>query len=136
MLLRVAHPRSAFLGKVTIRANTSDGKGTREVYVPLSTNGVINPEIKVTPPAPGVIVYKLEESYLYPNSGLMESILVDHVKQHTKRGRDMTHVKLADRAWNDAGLGRGGGEEEQNQNMKKPVLHAIVLDLSNVYVSL
>lgn len=130
LLLRIAHPRGAFLGKVTARGNTSDGTGTREVYVPLSKNGIISPQIKVSPPSPGVIIYRLEESYIYPNSAIVQSVLVDHVKEHMQRGRDMSKVSAADRPWNDAG--RGGGEEEQDRNMKKPVLHAIVLDFSTV----
>ena len=103
----------------------------REVFVPLSKNGIINPEVKVTPPSPGIIIYRFEESYLYPNSAIVQSVLVDHVKGYMQRGRDMTNVKAADRPWNDAGSGRNG-EEEQERNMKKPVLHAIVLDFSNV----
>jgi len=62
----------------------------------------------------------------------MQSALVDHIKKYMKRGRDMTNVKAADRPWNDPGPGRGGGEADQNQNLKKPDLHAIVLDFSTV----
>ena len=131
MLIRVAHPRGVFMGKVTVCGNSSDGKATREVFVPLSKNGVTNPEIKVTPPSPGIIIYRFEESYLYPNSSIVQSVLVDHVKKHMRRGKDMTNVKAADRPWNDAGR-RGGGESEQESNMKKPILHAIVLDFSTV----
>jgi sodium-independent sulfate anion transporter 11 len=121
------------LGKVTVRGNSSDGKATRKVFVPLSTNGVTNPEIKVAPPSPGVIIYRFEESYLYPNSAIVQSVLVDHVKKYTQRGKDMTIVKAADRPWNDAGRrGHDGGETEQEHNMKKPILHAIVLDFSTV----
>jgi sodium-independent sulfate anion transporter 11 len=133
LLIRVAHSRGVFLGKVTVLAsgNPSDGKATREVLVPLSKNGVINPEINVTPPSPGIIIYRFEESYLYPNSATVQSVLVDHVRKHMRRGKDMTNVKAADRPWNDAG-GRGGRETEQEGNMMKPILHAIVLDFSTV----
>jgi len=99
--------------------------------VPLSRNGVTNPEINVTPPSPGIIIYRFEESYLYPNSAVVQSVLVDHVKKHTRRGKDMTNIKAADRPWNDAGE-RSGGEAEQELNMRKPILRAIVLDLSTV----
>jgi solute carrier family 26 (sodium-independent sulfate anion transporter), member 11 len=132
LLIRVAHPRGVFLGKVSVCGNPSDGNAaTREVFVPLSKNGVTNAEIKVTPPSPGIIIYRFEESYLYPNSAIVQSVLVDHVKKNMRRGKDMTNVKAADRPWNDAG-GRGGGETEQERNMEKPVLHAIVLDFSTV----
>ena len=119
------------MGKVTVRGNPSDGKVTREVFVPLSTNGVTNPEIIVTPPSPGIIIYRFEESYLYPNSSIVQSVLVHHVKEHMRRGKDMTNIKAADRPWNDAGSS-GGGEIEQERNMKKPILHAIVLDRKSV----
>ena len=119
------------MGKVTVSGYPSDGKTTREVFVPLSKNGVTNPEIKITPPSPGIIIYRFEESYLYPNSAIVQSVLVDHVKKHMRRGKDMTNIKAADRPWNDAG-GGAGGETEQERNMKKPVLHAIVLDFSSV----
>ena len=133
LLIRIAHPRGVFLGKVTIRGDPSDGKAAREVFVPLSKNGVTNPEIKVTPPSPGIIIYRFEESYLYPNSSTVQSVLVEHVKEYMRRGKDMTNVKAADRPWNDAGKRDiSGSETEQERNMKKPILHAIVLDFSTV----
>ena len=54
LLIRVAHPRGVFLGKVTVRDNLSGGEAAREVFVPLSRNGVTNPENNVTPPSPGI----------------------------------------------------------------------------------
>jgi len=131
LLVRIAHPRGKFLGKVTVRDEGGDTK-EREVFLPLNAGGIINHDLKITPPSPGVIVYRLEESYLYPNSSGMNSALVDHVKENLRRGRDMTHVKLSDRPWNDPGPPRGGAAEEQVENEKKPVLHAIVLDFSTV----
>ena len=119
------------MGKVNVRGIPSDGKATREVFVPLSKNGVTNPEIKVTPPSPGIIIYRFEESYLFPNSAIVQSVLVDHVKEYMQRGKNMANVKAADRPWNDAGK-RGEGEAEQERNIQKPILHAIVLDFSTV----
>ena len=58
-------------------------------------------------------------------------LAVHYVKKHMRRGKDMTNVKAADRQWNDAGA-RGGGETEQELNLKKPILRAIVLDFSAV----
>lgn len=134
LLIRIAHPRGAFLGKVTLRSDTSDLKESREVFLPLATkSGVANPHIKIVPPSPGVIIYRFEESYLYPNSSIVNSALVDHVKENMRRGKDMTNVKLSDRPWNDPGP-RNGGESDQAENKKRPVLHAIVLDFSTVLV--
>jgi len=131
-LIRVAHPRGYFLGKVTLHADSQDHRGSREVFVPLKADGVTNPQVKVDAISPGVIIYRLEESFVYPNSSLVNGALVDHVKAHTQRGKDMTNVKPADRAWNDPGPGRHGAAADQEINELKPILHAIILDFSAI----
>lgn len=136
LLVRLAHPRGYFLGRITLRqeGRKSDGDDqpvVREVYVPLNPKpSLINSSVKITPPAPGVLVYRFEESFLYPNSYLLNSTLVDYVKTNMRRGRDMSAVKLSDRPWNDPGPRRG--IDEQAENLEKPVLRAIVLDFSGV----
>lgn len=134
LLVRIAHPRGAFLGKVTLRGNSSDSKETRDVFVPITNDGVTNSQLEVIPPSPGVLVYRYEESAIYPNASFLNSILVDYVKAHMRRGRDMSQVKLSDRPWNDPGPSRHGAGADQAANMKLPELHAIVLDFSSVLV--
>jgi sodium-independent sulfate anion transporter 11 len=133
LLIRLAHPRDSFLGKVTVSQDNSDSNNpeTRDIYLPLTKNGITNPHVKVTPPPTGVVIYRMEESILYPNCSMVNDALVSHVKTVYRRGRDMTHVSLADRPWNDYGPRRSGAED-QAENLKKPVLHAIVLDLAGV----
>ena len=122
LLIRIARPRGSFLGKLLVEHNTEE----REVFVPLEPkHGVMNPHLKVYPPAPGVIIYRFEESFLYPNSSLLNDAIVDYVKEHTRRGRDMSNVKASDRPWNDPGR-----KDEELMNASKPVLRAIVLDFS------
>ncbi|KAH7930843.1 sulfate permease [Leucogyrophana mollusca] len=132
LLVRIAHPRGSFLGKVTLHGDTSESKESREVFVPLTRDGVTNSHVKVDPPSPGVIVYRFEESYLYPNCSLINSAIVDHVKENMRRGIDLSTIKLSDRPWNDAGPLRLGAEAAQAANQEKPLLHAIVLDFSGV----
>ncbi|KAF9036709.1 sulfate permease [Panaeolus papilionaceus] len=133
LLIRVARPRGAFLGKANVHvAGSAESKGSnREVFLPLSKTGITNFDIEVLPPSPGVVIYRFEESYLYPNCSILNSVLVDYVKENMQRGRDMTNVKLSDRPWNDPGP-RGSAAEDEIENRKKPVLHAIVLDFSTV----
>ncbi|KAG6821156.1 hypothetical protein H0H93_005376 [Arthromyces matolae] len=133
LLIRIAHPRGSFMGKVTITSNSVDAKGsqTREVFVPYSKKN-LNSHLRIEPPIPGVIVYRFEESYLYPNSSLINDALVDHVKENLRRGKDMSNVSASDRPWNDPGPSRSSGASEQELNLKKPDLHAIVLDFSQV----
>lgn len=134
LLVRLAHPRGSFLGKVTIRNDAPDSKATRDVFVPLSKGTSVGPALEVIPPAPGVLIYRFEESYLYPNCSIANDVLVDYVRANMRRGKDMRNVKLADRAWNDPGPRSGVSENEQTENEKKPRLHAVVLDFSAVYV--
>ncbi|KAJ4480514.1 sulfate transporter family-domain-containing protein [Lentinula edodes] len=132
LLIRVAHPRGYFLGKITLRTDAPGSKDQRDVFVPLARDGMTNPDIKVSPPAPGVIVYRFEESYLYPNSSIVNSVLVDYVKANMRRGKDMSNVKLSDRPWNDPGPRQADAAYEQERNSNLPDIHAVVLDFSTV----
>lgn len=133
LLVRIAHPRGSFLGKVVVHEEPTIHSGTRDIFLPFESNGINNSDIKVIPPSPGILVYRFEESYLFPNASIVNSALVDYVKDNMRRGKDMSTVKLADRAWNDPGPARGvSAADDQQANMKKPALHAIVLDFSVV----
>jgi solute carrier family 26 (sodium-independent sulfate anion transporter), member 11 len=135
LLIRIAHPRGAFLGRVRVQLEGDDSKSqVRDVFVPLSTKkGIINSQVKVTPPPPGVLVYRYEESVLYPNCSHLNEVLVDYVKSNIRRGKDMSTVPLSDRPWNDPGPKRGTDPSiEREENERKPRLHAIVLDFSGV----
>ncbi|PFH52364.1 hypothetical protein AMATHDRAFT_140261 [Amanita thiersii Skay4041] len=129
LLIRVAHPRGAFLGKATIRGDSQIGcKESREVFLPLEKARLENPHIHIIPPSPGVIVYRFEESYLYPNCSVANDQLVDYVRKQMRRGLDISKVPLSDRPWNDPGPIRG----DDNSECEKPDLRAIVLDFSSV----
>ncbi|TDL27440.1 sulfate permease [Rickenella mellea] len=134
LLLRVARPRGKFLGKVVVHVDSGE-KESREVFVPLTHNtgpSVTHQGIQVTPPVPGVIVYRFEESFLYPNSSILNSAIVDYVKEHTKRGKDISLTRLGDRPWNDPGPRHGYSQAELDHEAGKPLLKAIVLDFSTV----
>lgn len=98
LLFRIARPRGAFLGRVRIRPDIasppsyaaaqdgSDGAtspvrssspplppGVRDVYLPLLPDGVRNPLVQVDPPPPGIIVFRFEESFIYPNASMCKS---------------------------------------------------------------
>ncbi|KAG2077793.1 sulfate permease [Suillus decipiens] len=129
LLVRMAHPRGYFIGKVTLSRNSTE---SREVFVPLRKDDVTNQYVKVDPPTPGVIIYRFEESYLYPNCSIANSTIVDYVKENMRRGIDFSAIQLADRPWNDPGPTRGNSQSIEAANNERPVLHAIVLDFSGV----
>ncbi|KAH9934918.1 sulfate permease [Fomitopsis serialis] len=131
LLVRLARPRGYFLGKVKVRGSEKSDAESRDVYVPLNPKpSLLKAGVKVAPPAPGVIVYRFEESVLYPNAALLNTVIVDYVKENMRRGRDISAIKLSDRSWNDPGPRNGG--DENAENLKRPTLHAIVFDFSGV----
>lgn len=132
LLFRIARPRGAFLGKIKVHSQNDPERESREVYVPLNPGAdLTNPGLQVIPPAPGVILYRFEESYLYPNSSVLTAILVDYAKATTRRGRDLSGLSPGERPWNDPGPRKGAVVEDDSH---KPLLRAIVLDFSGVYV--
>lgn len=83
-------------------------------------------------PAPGVFIFRLEESFTFPNSSLINSTVVDYIKEHTRRGKDITLTRLIDRPWNDPGPRRGTAYDPSAADESKPLLHAVILDFSAV----
>ncbi|KAL3233477.1 Sulfate permease 2 [Nakaseomyces bracarensis] len=63
----------------------------------------LNPSVRIQPPPPGVIVYRLGDSYTYINCSRHYDIIFDEVKRLTKRGQLMQHKHKWDRPWNDPG---------------------------------
>ncbi|EKM55730.1 uncharacterized protein PHACADRAFT_256566 [Phanerochaete carnosa HHB-10118-sp] len=131
LLVRIARPRGYFLGKLTLRTSEHDNAESRDVYVPLNPKpSLLDASVKPVPPPPGIIVYRLEESLIYPNAHLVNSTIVDYVKENMRRGIDMSKVKMSDRPWNDPGP--KPGQDLETENSRKPELRAIVLDLSAI----
>ena len=89
-----------------------------------------NPHVKFEPFTPGVFVYRLEESFTYPNCSLINSTLVDYIKKHTRRGKDASTIRLVDRPWNEPAP--RSGIDPAAHDASKPLLRAIVLDFSAV----
>ncbi|KAL1740395.1 sulfate transporter family-domain-containing protein [Schizophyllum fasciatum] len=156
LLVRVAHPRGHLLGRAVLprrrpasvasgkTASVASGKTARrggeparDVFLPLADGA--RRGLAVVPPAPGVLVYRFEESYLYPNAAVLNERLVAHARAHTRRGAHLAGVARADRPWNDPGPragaagegdGEGGGDGEgEGQEKARPALRAVVLDL-------
>lgn len=58
----------------------------------------VNNKLRILPPPPGVIVYRLSESFIYPNCSRQADQILDEVKRATKDGR--THKSIT---WNHPG---------------------------------
>lgn len=164
LLYRIARPRGQFLGRVRLREEEDEsGLGsepdpdrapeqeaispkttsTRDVYVPISADGVRNPHIRVEPPPPGVLVFRFGESILFPNVSLFCDQILDYAREHTRSGQDFSQTKAGARPWNDPGPSRwarkkeeaalaAGAETPAEREAKKPILRAVVFDMSCV----
>ncbi|KIY46492.1 sulfate permease [Fistulina hepatica ATCC 64428] len=148
LLVRVAMPRGHFLGRVRVEGARdhvvpSDAEITstdaRDLYVPLllppsktsipapaSVPAPISSSIPVTPPAPGVILYRFEESAIYPNIARLNVAVVACARATTRRGQALAKNK-GDRPWNDA-----VPSVDEEEEAKRPRLHALVLDFGGV----
>ncbi|GAA6010475.1 hypothetical protein JCM11491_006956 [Sporobolomyces phaffii] len=144
LLFRIARPRGAFLGRVRLRHELEDTQQEvpfRDVFVPLVPNGttITNPLIKVEPPPPGVIVFRFEESFLYPNAAFYADVVLEYAKDNTRSGQNLDDS--TDRPWNDPGphpwlmrrrADKASPDDEQFHKDDRPILRAVVFDFSSV----
>lgn len=145
LLFRIARPRGQFLGRVRLHEETEEGSEqgpvtTRDVYIPVHPDGVTNPLVQVDAPPPGVIIYRFDEAFLFPNASYYSDIILAHAKLHTRRGQDWAYTKKGDRPWNDPGpsifskerVPAEGEKSDAELEAEKPVLRAVVFDFGGV----
>lgn len=160
LLIRIAHPRGRWLGTVRIHHGDSPESTQidhREVFVPLDDkDGLRDPSIQVVPPPPGVLIYRFEEAFTYPNASSRADHIIDHAKQETRPSHNKVILKAGDRPWNDPGpinpwLGKivrpftfGNAKRSLDAKLQvaqgvaevehdpRPVLRAFVFDFSGV----
>ncbi|KAK4055647.1 Sulfate permease 2 [Microbotryomycetes sp. JL201] len=146
LLFRIALPRGSFLGRVRVRADddsvSSETATYRDVYVPLKADGVRNPLVKVHAPPPGVIVYRMQESFVFPNASRYMDEIADYARANTRSGTNWDNVAPGDRPWNDPGPNwferrklnghDQAAEERAAAEAAKPILRAVVFDFAGV----
>ncbi|EPX74405.1 sulfate transporter [Schizosaccharomyces octosporus yFS286] len=132
LLFRIAKPSGSFLGtlKIANKSLVGDDVGViRDIYVPLDQKGV-NPNLVIRDPPLGVLIFRLQESFTYPNAQHVNSMLTTKAKDVTRRGKNVQVKKKQDRAWNDP------PPKKQKKGVKiedkRPLLRAIILDFSAV----
>lgn len=145
MLVRIAKPRSHWIGIATVQVkttseNTDSQSVSRTVFVPFagehSTDN--NPYVRVRHVAPGVFIYRPDESITYPNAYRLVSDVHNYIKVCTRRGgSDPASSNLADRPWHDPGPARWRGKKDRDAidheemiNERKPFAQAIIFDLA------
>jgi solute carrier family 26 (sodium-independent sulfate anion transporter), member 11 len=134
LLYRIARPRGEFLGRVRLQVvdSANPDHKARNAYVPLRRKN-LNPGIHVEDAPPGVLIYKFEESFTFPNASVINDRIVDYAKEKTRRGRTSQYKKLGDRPWNEGYVPRSMEKIlHLNENDHRPILRAVVYDFSGV----
>jgi solute carrier family 26 (sodium-independent sulfate anion transporter), member 11 len=135
LLYRIARPRGHFLGRVCIQPIESSQiqpDKSRSVYVPLRSKNM-NPDIHVEDAPPGVLIYRFEESFTFPNASLLNDRIVDYAKAKTRRGLLTQYKTLGERPWNEGYVPRSMEKYiHDHDNDTRPLLRAVVYDFGAV----
>lgn len=107
-------------------------------WVPLTKEGV-NARVHVTPPPPGVIVFKPLESFTYPNASKQIDRVSDEAKRLTRKGKSYQYSDTGSRPWNDPGplrwklpFSKKTFEDDKQEEDTRPLLRIVHFDFSTV----
>ncbi|CAF0975870.1 unnamed protein product [Rotaria sordida] len=135
LLFRIAKPRGEFVGRVQVQQVklTSDGYThvtTRNIYVPLNHSDGSNPTIIPILPGNGIFIYRVNESFLYPNANNYMEQLVEKIFRETKPGKVKPYGSLGEQPWNLKTSRHP--EKDLQKDDQRPHLHALILDFTGV----
>ncbi|KAL2129468.1 hypothetical protein VTI74DRAFT_7770 [Chaetomium olivicolor] len=114
-------------------AEEPDDTGPRDIYLPLDHHDGSNPDITISPPAPGVFIYRFPCGLNYMNQEQHMHRLVSYIKVHTRFGSQAlssTSDDNATRLWSDPGPLPQQHQHQQQASL--PRLRAVVLDCTAV----
>ncbi|CAF3150050.1 unnamed protein product [Rotaria socialis] len=136
LLFRIARARGEFVGRIQIRQVKLTPTGSthitnRNIYVPLNHSDGTNPTIIPVSLGNGIFIYRLNQSFLYPNANHYVECLVEHVLQETKPGKSNVYRSLGEQPWN-LKTNRRRRQAGQEQDDRRPHLHALILDFTGV----
>jgi len=137
LLYRVARPGGEFLGRVRVKVVEGEDPSQTVIkyhdnYVPLRRKN-LNPNIFIQEAPPGIIIYRFEESFTFPNASLINDRIVDYAKEKTRRGSTIMYKTLGDRPWNEGFVPRSMEKmRSQTEHDSRPLLRAVVYDFGAV----
>lgn len=135
LLVRIAKPQGQFLGTTTLRLVDDQGnESTREVFIPLDLGdeGVLNIKTVVKPPAPWIAIYRLGESFTYPNASSVNMSIMEYFKENAKRSPELFEDGKKTRLWNET-EDLDAKREDEREKRRRPV-RAVIFDFASVYV--
>ena len=135
LLIRIAKPQGQFLGTTTLRSVDEQGnESTREVYIPLDLGdeGILNIKTVVKTPAPWIVIYRLGESFTYPNASSVNMTIMEYFEKNAKRSPRLVEGGKKPRLWNETN-NLGGTVEDEREKRKRPI-KAVIFDFASVCV--
>ena len=135
LLIRIAKPQGQFLGTTTLRSVDERGnESTREVYIPLDLGdeGILNIKTVVKPPAPWIVIYRLGESFTYPNASSVNMTIMEYFEKNAKRSPRLVEGGKKPRLWNETN-NLGSAVEDEREKRKRPI-KAVIFDFASVCV--
>ncbi|CEJ02155.1 hypothetical protein RMCBS344292_16170 [Rhizopus microsporus] len=124
-IYRTTRPQYAFLGSlnddIPVEKQDEEASIEKPLLYPMD-HPVLKPYLH--PVDPSVICFQPQENIVFQNASFTFEKLIDMVKKTTRQGKPLAE-KIGDRPWNN--VASPGKEQE------KPLLKAIVLDLSGVH---
>lgn len=115
---------------LTMAAHHDHSESTRQVYLPIDTAAVHNPNLKVEPAYPGVFIYRFSESFNYINQAYHIDHLTSYITSHTRRTKPDDGIRPSDRLWCDT----PPSPKLDDEKAGLPLLRAVVLDFSTVNI--
>ncbi|KAG9285454.1 hypothetical protein G9A89_010929 [Geosiphon pyriformis] len=127
LMVRISRPPLEALGRVILKsANETKVSEKEYAYVPIG-----HPSFKsARNPSDGVIIFRFEESLLYPNANYSVEKIIDYVKCNTRRIHRPAEKK-GDRPWNDS---RKLSKEKEEFHQNLPRLRALIFDCCAVRI--
>ena len=135
LLVRIAKPQGQFLGTTTLKLVDDEGnESTREVFIPLDLGdeGVLNVKTVVKPPAPWIAIYRLGESFTYPNASSVNMSIMEYFKENARRSPELFEDGKKERLWNETN-GLDATSEDEREKRRRPI-RAVIFDFTSVCV--
>ena len=133
LLIRIAKPQGQFLGTTTLKLVDDKGnESAREVFIPLDLGeeGILNVKTVVKPPAPWIVIYRLGESFTYPNASSVNLAIMEYFKENAKRNPQLIESGKKTRLWNETN-NPGRASESERKKRRRPI-RAVIFDLTSV----
>jgi sodium-independent sulfate anion transporter 11 len=147
MLIRIARPRYAVLGRIPINPGNSDNQYPGQVFNTEECTAINNAKsfnsssteyvyVKrdhqslshlIESPPPGVVIFRFDEALTYPNAGYTSDKILQHIQDNYTSGSPPPKTK-GERAWNDR-RPVGGDPEPHDESS---ALYSIVIDCSAI----